>query len=106
MGTLIFGLYINCPGPSLKCVQAPVEGIPSLQHIKCTTQLGFVNTLAHGALDPLSMLPAKMLNSSGCNTVEYLSLLHVPGGHSSHFFPVTASIFSSLHFITNVLLYI
>lgn len=52
MSTLIFGLYVNCPVPSLKCVQAPMEGIPSLQHVKCTTQLCVVSRLAQGALDP------------------------------------------------------
>lgn len=106
MGVLIFGLYINCPGPSLKCVHAPMEGISSLQHVKCTTQLGVGSKLAQGALDPCSCCQKKMLNISGTITVEYLSLPHVPGDHVSHFLPVTAFIFPSLHFITNVPIYI
>ena len=36
-------------GPPLK---VPLDGIPSLRHVDCTTQLGVVAKLAEGAFDP------------------------------------------------------
>ncbi|KAK4810873.1 hypothetical protein QYF61_013281 [Mycteria americana] len=39
-------------GPLLKPVQVPLDGIPSLQRINCTTQLGVISKLAEGALNP------------------------------------------------------
>ncbi|KAK4823539.1 hypothetical protein QYF61_003171 [Mycteria americana] len=39
-------------GPLLKLVQVPLDGIPSLRHVNCTTRLGVVCKLAEGALDP------------------------------------------------------
>jgi len=39
-------------GPLLKAVQVPLDGIPSLKHTSCTTQLGAIHRLAEGALDP------------------------------------------------------
>ncbi|KAK4827094.1 hypothetical protein QYF61_014196 [Mycteria americana] len=39
-------------GPLLQLVQVPLDGIPSLRHVNCTTQLGVVCKLAEGALDP------------------------------------------------------
>ncbi|GAB0195895.1 hypothetical protein GRJ2_002054800 [Grus japonensis] len=39
-------------GPPLKPVKVPLDGIPSLQHVDHTTQLGVVSKLAEGALDP------------------------------------------------------
>ncbi|KAK4829865.1 hypothetical protein QYF61_007257 [Mycteria americana] len=39
-------------GPLLKLVQVPLDGIPSLRHVNCTTQLGVTCKLAEGALDP------------------------------------------------------
>ncbi|KAK4827202.1 hypothetical protein QYF61_015230 [Mycteria americana] len=39
-------------GPTLKPVKIPLDGIPSLQHVDCTTQLGVVSKLAEGALNP------------------------------------------------------
>ncbi|KAK4810921.1 hypothetical protein QYF61_013329 [Mycteria americana] len=39
-------------GPLLKPVQVPLDGIPSLQQINCTTQLGVIRKLAEGALNP------------------------------------------------------
>ncbi|KAK4808956.1 hypothetical protein QYF61_013590 [Mycteria americana] len=38
-------------GPLLELVQVPLDGIPPLRHVNCTTQLG-VCKLAEGALDP------------------------------------------------------
>ncbi|KAK4819146.1 hypothetical protein QYF61_025826 [Mycteria americana] len=39
-------------GPPLKPVKVPLDGIPSLQHVNCTTQLGVIGKLAEGALNP------------------------------------------------------
>ncbi|PKU36192.1 hypothetical protein llap_13505 [Limosa lapponica baueri] len=39
-------------GPSLKPVKISLDGIPSLQHIDGTTQLGVISKLAEGALKP------------------------------------------------------
>ncbi|GAB0197840.1 hypothetical protein GRJ2_002249400 [Grus japonensis] len=40
-------------GPPLKPVKVRLDGIPSLQHVDCITQLGVVGKLAEGALDPI-----------------------------------------------------
>ncbi|KAK4805320.1 hypothetical protein QYF61_018183 [Mycteria americana] len=39
-------------GLLLKPVKVPLDGIPSLKHINCTTQLGVFCKLAEGALNP------------------------------------------------------
>ncbi|PKU46894.1 hypothetical protein llap_2788 [Limosa lapponica baueri] len=39
-------------GLLLKLVQVPLDGIPSLQHVNCTTQLGVICKLTEGALNP------------------------------------------------------
>ncbi|KAK4824541.1 hypothetical protein QYF61_016145 [Mycteria americana] len=39
-------------GPPLKPAKVPLDGIPSLQRVDCTTQLGVVHKLAEGALNP------------------------------------------------------
>ncbi|KAK4816418.1 hypothetical protein QYF61_016854 [Mycteria americana] len=39
-------------GPLLELVQVPLDGIPSLRRVNCTTQLGVVCKFAEGALDP------------------------------------------------------
>ncbi|KAK4824302.1 hypothetical protein QYF61_013047, partial [Mycteria americana] len=39
-------------GPLLKPVKVPLDGIPSLKRINCTTQLGLICKLAEGALNP------------------------------------------------------
>ncbi|GAB0180776.1 cAMP-dependent protein kinase inhibitor alpha [Grus japonensis] len=39
-------------GPPLKPVQVPLDGIPSLRCVNCTTQLGVICKLAECALDP------------------------------------------------------
>ena len=39
-------------GPPLSPVQVPRDGIPSLQHVNHTTQLGVIGNLAEGALSP------------------------------------------------------
>jgi len=51
-------------GPLLELVQVPLDGIPSLRHVNCTTQLGVICKLAEGALDLTKSLK-KMLNCSG-----------------------------------------
>ncbi|KAK4830254.1 hypothetical protein QYF61_009321 [Mycteria americana] len=39
-------------GPLLQLVQVPLDGIPSLRRVTCTTQLGVICKLAEGALNP------------------------------------------------------
>ena len=39
-------------GPPLKPVKVPLDGIPSLQRVDRTTQLGVIGKLAEGALNP------------------------------------------------------
>ena len=39
-------------GPPLQPAQVPPDGIPSLQRLNHTTQLGVIGKLAEGALDP------------------------------------------------------
>ena len=39
-------------GPPLKPVKVPLDGIPSLQCVNRTTQLGVIDKLAEGALNP------------------------------------------------------
>ncbi|KAK4831314.1 hypothetical protein QYF61_016803, partial [Mycteria americana] len=41
-----------CMGPPLKPVKVPLDGIPSLQRVDRTTQLGVIGKLAEGALNP------------------------------------------------------
>jgi len=38
--------------PPLKPVQLPLDGIPSVQLVNCTIQLGVFGKLAEGALNP------------------------------------------------------
>ena len=45
-------LHEACMGPPLKPVKVPLDGIPSLQHVDRTTQLGVIGKLAEGALNP------------------------------------------------------
>jgi len=40
-----------CTGPSLKPVKVALDGIPSLQCVDCTTQLGVVGKFAEGVLN-------------------------------------------------------
>ncbi|KAK4826191.1 hypothetical protein QYF61_006135 [Mycteria americana] len=39
-------------GPLLELVQVPLDGIPSLRRVNCTSQLGVICKFAEGALDP------------------------------------------------------
>ncbi|KAJ7415259.1 hypothetical protein WISP_78996 [Willisornis vidua] len=39
-------------GPAFQPVQMPLDGIPSLQCVNCTTQFGVISELAEGTLDP------------------------------------------------------
>jgi len=55
-------------GPPLKPVQAPVDGIPSLQCVDCTSQLGVIGKLTAGALSPTAHAIDKVVNSTGPNT--------------------------------------
>jgi len=45
-------LHEVCMGPPLKPVKVSQDGIPSLQHVNRTTQLGVTSKLAEGALNP------------------------------------------------------
>ncbi|KAK4806146.1 hypothetical protein QYF61_001069 [Mycteria americana] len=51
-------------GLLLQPVKVPLDGIPSLRHVNCTTQLGVIRNLAEGALNPTMSL-MKILNSIG-----------------------------------------
>jgi len=51
-------------GPPLEPVRVPLDGIPSLQRVDCTTQLGVVSKLAEGALDPTVHVTNKDVSTS------------------------------------------
>jgi len=51
-------------GPVLQLVQVPLDGIPSLWCVNCTTLLGVICKLAEGALDLTKSL-MKTLKSTG-----------------------------------------
>lgn len=51
--------FIRITQAHLKPLQAPLDGIPSLQSVNSTTQVG-----VHGKVEPLSMSLTKMLNRS------------------------------------------
>ena len=52
-------LHEVCTGPTLKPVKVPLDGIPSLQNVDGTTQLGVVRRLAEGALNPTLQVAEK-----------------------------------------------
>jgi len=54
-------------GPLPKLVQVPLDGILSLRHVNCTTQLGVICKLAEGALNVAKSL-MNMLNITGAST--------------------------------------
>ena len=55
-------------GPPLKAVQVPLGGIPCLQPVDHTTQLGVVGRLAEGAPSPTVHVASKDVTSAGPNT--------------------------------------
>ncbi|KAK4822236.1 hypothetical protein QYF61_011877 [Mycteria americana] len=61
----------------LKPVKAPLDGIPSLQHINCTTQLDVVDKLAEGALNPTIHVANKDVKQcqSQCQPLRNTSLV-------------------------------
>jgi len=44
-------LHEVCTGPVLQPVKVPLDGIPPLQRVECTKQLGVFSKLAEGALN-------------------------------------------------------
>ncbi|PKU40783.1 testosterone 17-beta-dehydrogenase 3-like [Limosa lapponica baueri] len=52
-------LHAVCTSLSLKPVQVPLDGIPSLQHVDHATKLGVVSKLAEGALNPTVHVSSK-----------------------------------------------
>ncbi|KAK4829842.1 hypothetical protein QYF61_006852 [Mycteria americana] len=54
--------------PLLQLVQVPLDGLPSLRYVNCTTQLGVICKLAEGALNPTVYVLMKILNTTGPNT--------------------------------------
>ena len=44
--------HVVCMRPPLKPVKVPLDGVPSLQHVDCSTQLGAISKVAEGALNP------------------------------------------------------
>ncbi|KAJ7399076.1 hypothetical protein BTVI_118605 [Pitangus sulphuratus] len=45
-------LHEVCIGPPLKPVKVSLDGIPSLEYVNCTTQLGVISKLAEGEQNP------------------------------------------------------
>jgi len=65
----------------LELVQVPLDGITSLKHVNCITQLRVVCKFAEGALDPTMSL-MKTLNSIGDSTDPRDTTCHqCPSGH-------------------------
>ena len=54
-----------CIGPPLKPVQVPLDGIPSLQCVNRTTQLGVISKRAESALNLPHMSLTNMANHAG-----------------------------------------
>lgn len=54
--------------PLLKLTKVPLDGIPSLQHVGYTPQLGVVGKVAEGALIQPSLMLTKMLRVVGPST--------------------------------------
>jgi len=48
-------------GKSLKLVKAPVDGIPSLPRVNCTTQLGVISKLTETALNHTVYVPTDVV---------------------------------------------
>jgi len=48
----LVALHVVHSGPPLQPVKVPLDGVPSLQSVNPTTQLGVVSRLAEGALSP------------------------------------------------------
>ena len=63
-------LHYVCMGPPLKPVQDSFDGIPSLQHVDRTMQLGVVFKFAEGALSSTVHVTTKLLNNISPNTVS------------------------------------
>ena len=57
-------LHEFCTAPPLKPVRVPLDGVPSLQHVDCTTQLGVTSKLAEGALNPIVHVTNKDVSAS------------------------------------------
>jgi len=57
-------LHEVCTGPPLKPAKVTLDGIPSLQCVSHTTQLGVVSKVAVVHSIPVSMSPTKVLNST------------------------------------------
>lgn len=51
MQGLVVGL-VELHGLTFKCAQDPLDAIPTLQHVSCSTQLVAVGKVAEGALNP------------------------------------------------------
>lgn len=64
-------LHYVCMGPPLKPVQDSFDGIPSLQHVDRTMQLGVVFKFAEGALSSTVHVTTKLLNNISPNTVSW-----------------------------------
>jgi len=53
-------------GLPLKPVKVLLDGIPSLQCVDCTTQLGVVSKVAEGALNPTVLVASKDVKHHQC----------------------------------------
>ena len=61
-----------CMDLPLEPAKVPLDGIPSLQRVDCTTQLGVVSKLAEGALNPtvriIDKAPVTILTPEECHS--------------------------------------
>ncbi|PKU47351.1 hypothetical protein llap_2318 [Limosa lapponica baueri] len=71
----LFELHEVHMGPLLKPVQVPLDGILSLQHGDCATDLGIVGKLAEGALNPT--VHVANINSAGPSTDPLVTACHL-----------------------------
>lgn len=55
-------------GPPFKPVHVPLDAIPSVLHVDCTTQLGVVSKIAEGALNPTVDVTKKDVKLCQCTT--------------------------------------
>ena len=60
-------LHEVCTGPALKPVMVPLDGIPSLQRVSHSTQLGVIGKPAKGILNPTVRIADKDVNAASPN---------------------------------------
>ncbi|KAK4832535.1 hypothetical protein QYF61_023867 [Mycteria americana] len=63
-------------GPLLKPVKVPLDGIPSLRNISCTTRLGVIPKIAESALNPIFYY-IEPLTATLCTSPSSQFLIHL-----------------------------